>query len=103
MAAPHVPPAAMAADSSSSGPTSRGTATPTEAEAARLEAAVDEAIKACDGDLRGTIRALILANEFLEQELCAMFAAVSRGYARGRFGRVHLSPAHPMCINTHEK
>lgn len=73
MAAPLVPPAAMAADSSSS------------SEPARLEAAVDEAIRACDGDLRGAIRALIVANEFLEQELCAMFAAVSHGYVRGRF------------------
>jgi len=68
----------MAADSSFPEPTSG-------AETARLEAAVDQAIRACDGDLRGTIRALILANEFLEQELCAMFQAVSRGYARGRF------------------
>jgi hypothetical protein len=32
----------------------------------RLEAAIDQAIAACDGNLRDTIRALILANEFLE-------------------------------------
>ena len=29
-----------------------------------LEVAVDEAIKACDGDLRATVRALIVANGF---------------------------------------
>jgi hypothetical protein len=31
-----------------------------------LEAAVDQAIAACGGDLRATIRALIVANEYLE-------------------------------------
>ena len=30
-----------------------------------LEAAVDQAIAACDGDLRATIRALVVANSFL--------------------------------------
>lgn len=54
------------------------------AAAARLETAVDEAIGACDGDPRAAVRALIVANDYLEQELCALFAAVSRGYARGR-------------------
>lgn len=49
-------------------------------EAERLDTAVDQAIAACSGDLRGTIRALILANEFLEAELEAQ---VSHGYVRG--------------------
>lgn len=31
-----------------------------------LEAAVDQAIAACAGDLRATIRALIVANNFME-------------------------------------
>lgn len=35
----------------------------------RLEAAADEAIAACGGDMRSAIRALILANEYLEYEL----------------------------------
>ncbi len=43
----------------------------------RLEAAADQAIAACDGDLRAAIRALILANEFLE-------ASTSKGYVRGQ-------------------
>jgi hypothetical protein len=51
----------------------------------RLEAAIDQAIAACDGDLRGTIRALIVANEFLESEVCELMAAVSHAYTRGRF------------------
>ena len=33
------------------------------------EAAVDDAIITCNGDLRGTLRALIIANEFLERDL----------------------------------
>jgi hypothetical protein len=34
-----------------------------------LEVAVAQAIEACDGDLRATIRALLLANEFLEAQI----------------------------------
>jgi hypothetical protein len=50
-----------------------------------LEAAVDQAISACGGDLRSTVRALIVANEYLEIEVGELMKAVSRAYARGRF------------------
>ncbi|OCK58729.1 hypothetical protein [Bradyrhizobium sp. LMTR 3] len=50
-----------------------------------LEAAVDQAISACDGDMRATIRALIVANEYLESEVGELMKAVSHAYARGRF------------------
>jgi hypothetical protein len=50
-----------------------------------LDLAVDQAIAACDGDLRGTIRALIVANDFLESEVSELMKAVSHAYARGRF------------------
>jgi hypothetical protein len=50
-----------------------------------LEAAVDQAISACGGDLRSTIRALIVANEYLETEVGELMKAVSHAYARGRF------------------
>jgi hypothetical protein len=33
------------------------------------EAAVDDAIATCNGDLRGALKALIIANEFLEKDL----------------------------------
>jgi hypothetical protein len=33
------------------------------------DAAVEDAIKACNGDLRGALKALIIANEFLERNL----------------------------------
>ena len=50
-----------------------------------LEMAVDQAIAACAGDLRATIRALIVANNFLESEVSELMKAVSHAYARGRF------------------
>ncbi|MGJ4884559.1 MULTISPECIES: hypothetical protein [unclassified Bradyrhizobium] len=50
-----------------------------------LEAAVDEAIAACEGDPRAAIRALIVANDFLETEVGELMKAVSHAYARGRF------------------
>jgi hypothetical protein len=56
------------------------------AESDRLDVAADQAIASCDGDLRSTIRALILANEYLEFELMQCSAAVSKGFARGRRG-----------------
>jgi hypothetical protein len=51
-----------------------------------LETAVDQAISACGGDTRATVRALIVANEYLEAEVGELMKAVSRAYARGRFG-----------------
>jgi hypothetical protein len=50
-----------------------------------LEVAVDQAILACGGDLRATIRALIVANDYLETEVGELMKAVSHAYARGRF------------------
>ncbi len=50
-----------------------------------LETAVDQAIAACDGDRRATIRALIVANHYLEDEVAELMKAVSHAYARGRF------------------
>jgi hypothetical protein len=50
-----------------------------------LETAVDQAIAACGGDMRSAIRALIVANEYLETEVGELMKAVSRAYARGRF------------------
>jgi hypothetical protein len=54
-------------------------------EESELEIAIDQAIAACDGDLRATIRALIVANNFLESEIGELMKAVSHAYARGRF------------------
>lgn len=45
----------------------------------RYEQACDQAIAMCDGNLRSTIKALIMANEFLETELAELQAAVAAG------------------------
>ena len=51
----------------------------------RYEQACDQAIAMCDGNLRSTIKALIMANDYLETELEELQAAVSAGCV----------PAHP--------
>ena len=53
-------------------------AKPNEPNGETLEAAVDQAIAAA-------IRALILANDFLEAEVGELMKAVSHAYTRGRF------------------
>jgi hypothetical protein len=50
-----------------------------------LETSVDQAIATCGGDLRSTVRALIVANQYLESEISELMKAVSHAYARGRF------------------
>jgi Cdc6-like AAA superfamily ATPase len=56
-------------------------------DAEQLEAAADQAIAACGGDAREAVKALLIANEFLEQEL---ETKVSQGYIRGvRHGRLN--------------
>jgi hypothetical protein len=54
-------------------------------EPGRLELATDQAIAACGGNARDAVKALIVANEFLESEVCELMQAVSHAYARGRF------------------
>ena len=50
-------------------------------DAASLDAAVDQAIADCGGDAREAVKALLVANEFLE-------AQISQGYLRGvSYGR----------------
>jgi regulator of replication initiation timing len=57
---------------------------PEQSDADQLEAAADQAIAACGGNLREAVKALIVANHFLETELEKLRAAVSTGYARGQ-------------------
>jgi hypothetical protein len=55
----------------------------------RLEAARVQAIAACGGDTRDAMRALIVANEFLEAQVEQLRRTCrtrnSRGYYHGRF------------------
>ncbi len=55
------------------------------------EQACDQAIAMCDGNLRSTIKALIMANEYLEAELQDMQEAMSA--ALERLSRVKQSAA----------
>jgi len=51
----------------------------------RLEVATDQAIAACGGNARNAVKALLVTNEFLETQIAELQAAVSNGYARGKF------------------
>jgi len=57
---------------------------PKQSDADQLEAAADHALSICGGDARETIKALLVANHFLETELEKLRASVSTGYARGK-------------------
>jgi stage V sporulation protein SpoVS len=59
-----------------------------QADAEQLETATEQAIAACGGNARDAVKALLVANEYLESEVRELQAAVSTGYARGyKFGR----------------
>ena len=57
---------------------------PEQSDTDQLEAAADQAIATCGGDAREAVKALIVANHFLETELDKLRAAASTGYARGK-------------------
>jgi HAMP domain-containing protein len=56
------------------------------AETAALEADTDAAIEACGGDPRAAVRALLVANRYLENEVDRLSEAVS-AFTRGRLRR----------------
>ncbi len=43
------------------------------------EAAIDQIVATCNGDIRGALKALLLVNEQLETELAQAYAAVTHG------------------------
>jgi hypothetical protein len=45
----------------------------------RYENALDDVIAQCDGDIRGALKALLAANEYLEMELLNLHAAIENG------------------------
>jgi len=54
------------------------------------EAAIDEIVANCNGDLRGAVRALLLVNEHLEAELTQLYAAAAHnGLAERRNSILH--------------
>ncbi|MCK1595322.1 hypothetical protein [Bradyrhizobium sp. 164] len=62
-------------------PAAPGPAAPAERD---LELAADQAIQVCGGEAREAVKALIVANGFLEAEIEELRTKVSTGYARGR-------------------
>ncbi len=69
-------------------------------DATALEAAVDQAVAACDGDLRAAVRALLVTLdateadlEALKVEVARIEAAMSGGYLRGKLR--HPEPGEP--------
>jgi hypothetical protein len=48
------------------------------------EAAIDEIVASCNGDIRGAMQALLLVNEQLEAEIRQLHAAVAHGVAAER-------------------
>ncbi len=54
------------------------------------DAAIDEIVANCNGDLRGALRALLLVNEHLEAELAQLYAAAAdNGWAERRDSVLH--------------
>jgi hypothetical protein len=45
----------------------------------RSEAAIDQIVASCNGDVLGALKALLLVNEQLEAELVQLYAAVALG------------------------
>lgn len=58
---------------------------PSVSPAVDLELAADQAIAACGGDARETVKALMVAIDFLEAQVDELRAAVSTGYSRRRY------------------
>jgi hypothetical protein len=50
----------------------------------RYEVACDQAIAMCDGNLRSTIKALIMANEFLETEVAELQDALATCFTQAK-------------------
>jgi hypothetical protein len=67
---------------------SQSVAPTAQGDAERLEETTDQAIAACGGDVRAALKAMIVANEFLESEVCELMQAVSHAYVRGRLNRL---------------
>ena len=59
----------------------------------RYEQACDQAIAMCDGNMRSTIKALIMANEYLEAELQELQTVASRDCAPASSSRARSDAA----------
>ena len=71
-------------------------------EAAELEIAAAQAIEVCGGDMLATVKALIVANSLLEQELSEVYARASRGFLRSRRVKTRVTGAKTGAESTPE-
>lgn len=55
--------------------------------AAAVETEVEEAIALCGGDVRAALRATLIANAFLQDEVDRLAGVASAGFARRRVDR----------------
>jgi hypothetical protein len=54
------------------------------------EAAIDEIVELCDGDIRGALKALLMVNEHLEAEIAQLYAVAARcGFSERASGALH--------------
>jgi hypothetical protein len=74
---------------------SQSVAPTAQADAERFEETTDQAIATCGGDVRAALRAMIVANEYLESEVCELMQAVSHAYPM----QSHLVCARRNCCN----
>ena len=56
-----------------------------------IEAEADLAIMLCDGDVRAALKATLIANAYLEDEVERIREMLSTGYGRGKVRKVPLS------------
>ena len=61
---------------------------------ATYETAINDAIAACHGDVRGTLKALLMANEYLENALADAQSALQFALS----GQVALAPSRPKRV-----
>ena len=66
---------------------------PTLSDNSHYEQACDQAIAMCDGNLRSTIKALIMVNEYLEAELEELQTAIAARGAPARTSDVESNAA----------
>jgi hypothetical protein len=64
---------------------------------ANYETVINDAIEACHGDLRGTLKALLMANEYLENALADAQSALQFALS----GEVVLAPSRPKRATRH--
>ncbi len=53
------------------------------------DAAIDEIVANCGGDLRGALKALLLVNEHLEAEIAQLYAVVADEMVERRNSVIH--------------